>query len=110
MNYSQPVKSEEIESTYWSRGFDVIWRFLPDVIAALCAVFLSPIPEFFQRLPTVVFRYGLVPILFSCFLFVSILQTGDSKRNLTRILLETKVAETMGYTSYSICKYNFYFQ
>ena len=46
--------------------------------------------------------YVTLPMIFNSFLFVSLVQQGDNRKNLTRKLLESKLLGMIGYSSLNL--------
>ena len=88
--------------------FKCFWRWLPDLLAVAFGLCLVPwqvstttttdiSTDLFILLPRLI-----VPMIFIMFLLVSMLQEGNDRKNISRIILESNVFMSLGYCSYPL--------
>jgi hypothetical protein len=99
----------------------LVWRFLPDAIfvGAACAtmqvgwlfsVYYQPRPdEGLGTSPEYVIWFIGLPLAGAIFVFISCLQRGPARRNLSRYFLESPLMENIGYCSYPVYLLQFVF-
>ena len=80
----------------------LLWRFVPDMIFALGVFFCSSYGILGTDEVAKYSMYVTLPMIFNSFLFVSLVQQGDNRKNLTRKLLESKLLGMIGYSSLNL--------
>ena len=106
---NQAGDSGTICKCLWMHKFQpLVDRFGADAILILCAFLCAPLPEMQSGDATSFgnfLKWAGIPILVVVFLpLVCGQKLGMERRNLSRFILENPFAQTLGYTSYTLCK------
>lgn len=80
----------------------LMWRFLPDAIVVVGILFCSSMGVLGSDEVAKFSMWITLPMLFLAFLFVSMMQTGVCRNNLSRYLLESEVLGMIGYSSLNL--------
>lgn len=81
---------------------DFFWRFSPDVVAASVGLCMSPFNSLRTRSAYLFFRFLGVPLLFSLFIYLSTMQRGEARKNISRFFCESPLLRFMGFCSFTI--------
>ena len=109
---SSPSPSAAPAAAHWSyspemdRALHLAWRFLPDMLAITVGIVMSTLTPDLDvhdaRGKACWLMYCGVPLLYTTFGVVSMLQEGDDTRNLSRLFLESRIMGAVGYASFPI--------
>ena len=80
----------------------LLWRFVPDMIFALGVFFCSSYGILGTDEVAKWSMWVTLPMIFISYLFVSLVQQGKNRKNLTRMLLESKPLGMIGYSSLNL--------
>lgn len=80
----------------------LLWRFVPDMIFALGVFFCSSYGILGTDEVAKWSMWITLPMIFISYLFVSLVQQGDNRKNLSRMLLESKPLGMIGYSSLNL--------
>ena len=91
----------------------ILWRFLPDGLFVINGVILSGFGLLHNTLIASAFRWIVVQVTASMFIVASLLQRGESRKNISRFLLETPFMNVVGKSSFFMyllqtAAFNFY--
>ena len=96
-------------------GFEssLVWRFLPDCLFVVCGVIIAAVGRLSESTISSIFHWIIMPIISSAFIVVSLLQRGESRYNISRVLLETPFMNAVGKASFFMytlqsAAFNFY--
>lgn len=92
----------QLADSFLQKALVIFWRFSPDIIAILCGLLMSTDGPYGHRVANLSTWWG-VPGIVVAFIVVCSLQRGDSRKNLSRLFLQSPPMNLLGYISYPTC-------